>query len=92
MRESLAEVRSDAPRALDGSVQRPRLAHRLAPAPETLVGLVVAPSGYGKTVFLRQWAQADDRPCHWLQLRAQDRAPVRLLEAITNALGDRRCC
>lgn len=68
-------------------VPRPRLAQRLKPSEETLIGLVVAPSGYGKTTLLRQWAGRDPRPCAWIDVRSEHAMPVRLLEAVNRALS-----
>jgi LuxR family maltose regulon positive regulatory protein len=69
------------------TVPRPRLRQRLEPAAETRIGLVVAPSGYGKTTFLRDWSSHDPRPCLWLDLRPEHALPARLLEAVSHRLS-----
>ncbi len=83
---SLAGGLTAAPPELDSLVPRPRLTRLLGQTSRTLVGVVVAPSGYGKTTFLQQWAHDDHRACAWLALRREDAAPVRLLDAITKRL------
>ena len=86
MNASLAEGRATPHADLDGLVPRPRLASAFDQAGGTCIGVVVAPSGYGKTTFLQQWAQDDPRPCAWLALRPEHATPVRLLDAITSRM------
>ena len=65
---------------------RPRLWRALDATPATLVAVVVAPSGYGKTTFLAQWARQDPRPHARLALGPEHAAPLRLLDAIERHL------
>ncbi|MBB4664777.1 LuxR C-terminal-related transcriptional regulator [Conexibacter arvalis] len=66
------------------TVPRRDLAQRLAETSRTVIGLVVAPSGYGKTAFLRQWARSDPRPVAWVTVRPGQDAP----DAIAGRLAD----
>ena len=44
--------------------------------------LVAAPAGYGKTTFLAQWEDADERPFAWISLDERYDDPVLLLGSI----------
>ena len=46
----------------------------------------MAPTGYGKTTLLAQWAAKDRRPFAWLTLDDRDNDPAVLLTSITAAL------
>ncbi|HTN99712.1 MAG TPA: AAA family ATPase, partial [Microthrixaceae bacterium] len=47
---------------------------------------IVAPSGYGKTSALRQWADRADLPVAWLTLTEFDNDPMRLYRGFVSAL------
>ena len=47
---------------------------------------VMAPTGYGKTTLLAQWAAKDRRPFAWLTLDERDNDPTVLLTSIAAAL------
>jgi LuxR family maltose regulon positive regulatory protein len=47
----------------------------------------VAPSGYGKTTLLSQWAARDGRPFAWVSLDHRDNDPVVLLTYVAEALN-----
>jgi LuxR family transcriptional regulator, maltose regulon positive regulatory protein len=47
---------------------------------------VVAPTGYGKTTLLAQWAAKDRRPFAWVTLDEEDNDPTVLLTSIAAAL------
>ena len=49
--------------------------------------LVCAPAGYGKSIALTEWVEADPRPSAWLQLDAADNDPVVLLGYLALALA-----
>ncbi len=73
--------------ALDGpSVARQRLIRRLDEA-RTPVVLLNAPSGYGKSVLLSQWAEQGSRPFTWLVLGEEHNDPAMLVASIIEALG-----
>ena len=67
-------------------VQRDRLLRRLLDARDVPVALLVAPTGYGKTTLLSQWAERDGRPFAWVTLDPADNDPRNLLSAIALAL------
>lgn len=69
-------------------VPRERLVRRLLAARDVPTALLVAPTGYGKTTVMSQWAERDDRPFAWVTLDASDNDPMNLLAAITLALDD----
>jgi len=71
-------------------VERRALLRALARAGEPLV-LMCSPAGTGKTTALRQWTEADARPCAWVQLDEADADPVVLLTYLTRALGAVTC-
>ncbi|UGS37791.1 LuxR C-terminal-related transcriptional regulator [Capillimicrobium parvum] len=87
MAASTAEHRASHDEILDGFVARPRLVRTFDETRGTVIGTVVAPSGYGKTTFLRQWAHDDPRPVAWLTLRREHTARPRLLDAIAGHLA-----
>src|SRR5262249_37293765 len=55
----LATSTSSRPPAQPGTVSRPSLIERLAQADSPPIVSVVAPSGFGKTTLLSQWAEHD---------------------------------
>ena len=58
--------RLQASRLREGVVPRPALVATLEQSSEQQVVLVSAPSGYGKTTLLKQWADSDQRPFAWM--------------------------
>ena len=50
--------------------------------------LVAAPAGYGKTTFLAQWEDADERPFAWITLDERYDDPVLLLGSIAAAVDE----
>jgi LuxR family maltose regulon positive regulatory protein len=52
----------------EGLISRPRLVRRLIASRDVPLVLLVAPSGYGKTTLLREWALEDGRPFVWLDV------------------------
>ncbi len=50
--------------------------------------LVAAPAGYGKTTFLAQWENADERPFAWITLDERYDDPVLLLGSIAAAIDE----
>lgn len=66
-------------------LDRDRLMRRLAD-PRTSLTVLAAPAGYGKSMLLRQWQAADDRPFAWVSVdRRHDQAPM-LIGAIAAEL------
>jgi LuxR family transcriptional regulator, maltose regulon positive regulatory protein len=72
--------------ALGTFVERPRLLERLGRNASEVV-LLEAPTGYGKTVLLAQWAAADPRPFEWITLTPDHDDPAALVAAVLEALG-----
>ncbi len=66
-------------------VARPRLLAKLGESRAPLV-LLVAPSGYGKSVLVGQWEEASPRPFASLLLGPEHNDPVLLVASILNAL------
>ncbi len=50
--------------------------------------LVAAPAGYGKTTFLAQWEDADERPFAWISLDERYDDPLLLLGSIAAAVDE----
>jgi LuxR family transcriptional regulator, maltose regulon positive regulatory protein len=71
--------------SLAGLVERSRLLELLDRSTVPLV-LLTAPSGYGKSVLLAQWAARDPRPFASLTLGEVHNDPVLLLEWVFDAL------
>jgi len=69
-----------------GTVRRPLLIERLAHADLPPIVSVVAPSGFGKTTLLSQWAEHDGRPFAWVPVEEADNDPKVLLGRIAQAL------
>src|SRR4051794_5076544 len=70
-----------------GQVRRERLLQRLAALPDSAaLVLVVAPSGYGKTTVLSQWAAQGAGSFAWASLREKDNDPVHLVGHLVEAL------
>ncbi len=66
-------------------VERPRLLDKLEQSTASLL-LLNAPTGYGKSVLLAQWAARDPRPFFSLTLRDAHNDPVMLLDELVDEL------
>jgi LuxR family maltose regulon positive regulatory protein len=86
MAASRVDPRIAAPEVRWGAVPRPRLLPAFGGTPATRLVVLVAPSGYGKTTLLEQWAQRDRRPQVRLVLGPETAAPLALLDAISRRL------
>jgi LuxR family transcriptional regulator, maltose regulon positive regulatory protein len=69
-----------------GTVPRRSLIDRLAKDDVRPVVSVVAPSGYGKTTLLSQWAGLDRQSFAWVSLDDRDNDPKVLLSYVAEAL------
>lgn len=67
-------------------VSRERLRQRLAEDTGRVI-VLAAPSGYGKSVLLRQWTRVDPRPAFTILLGPQHNDPTVLVEEIVARLG-----
>ena len=74
------------PPASPGMVARSSLVDRLAREGSAPIVSVVAPSGYGKTTLLAQWAERDSRAFAWMSLDERDNDPKVLLSYVAAAL------
>jgi LuxR family maltose regulon positive regulatory protein len=83
-------IRSSGPgtpsRAVPARIRRPRLVTPLCQRSEAAVVVLVAPTGYGKTTLLREWASRDPRPFAWVTLDPRDDEPMRFLSRVTHAV------
>jgi LuxR family transcriptional regulator, maltose regulon positive regulatory protein len=71
--------------SLGSLVERPRLVDRLEASAAPLV-LLNAPTGYGKSILLAQWAARDPRPFASITLGDAHNDPVVLVEWVAEAL------
>ena len=76
------------PRAAGPRVQRAALLRRLESAGEPLV-LLVAPSGFGKTSLLAQWATTTDAQVAWLSCDEACGEPAQFWSRLTACLAAR---
>jgi LuxR family maltose regulon positive regulatory protein len=74
------------PVARPGIVPRSPLVGRLAADGSPPVVAVVAPSGYGKTTLLAQWAELDGQAFAWVSVDDRDNDPKVLLSYVAAAL------
>lgn len=83
---STPTVRFRPPKPQPGSLGRARVVDAIDAALESrAVGIVSAPSGYGKTTAVAEWA-AGEIGLSWLLLNALDADPVRASRAVIDAL------
>ena len=76
------------PRPTKARVQRAGLLPRLESASEPLV-LLVAPSGFGKTSLLAQWATTTDAQVAWLSCEESDGEPAQFWSRLISCLAAR---
>ena len=76
------------PRSAGSRVRRAALLRRLESAGEPLV-LLVAPSGFGKTSLLAQWATITGAQVAWLSCDESDGDPARFWSRLTASLAAR---
>lgn len=80
------ELKTATPELRPGLVVRSELLARLESSSFPVVALV-APSGYGKTTLLAQFAARTDRPIAWLNLDEGDGDPKGLISWLSRALA-----
>ena len=76
------------PRSPGNRVRRAVLLRRLESAAEPLV-LLVAPSGFGKTSLLAEWATTTDTQVAWLSCDESDGDPTQFWSRLTSCLAAR---
>jgi LuxR family transcriptional regulator, maltose regulon positive regulatory protein len=69
-----------------GTVRRSQLIEWLARGDSRPIVSVVAPSGYGKTTLLSQWARLNGQPFAWVSVDEGDNDPKVLLTYVAEAL------
>ena len=69
-----------------GTVRRSLLIERLARGDSRPIVSIVAPSGYGKTTVLSQWAERKGRAFAWVSVDETDNDPKVLLRYVAEAL------
>jgi len=74
------------PAARPGTIPRSPLLGRLAADGSPPIVSVAAPSGYGKTTLLAQWAELDGQAFAWVSLDDRDNDPKVLLSYVAAAL------
>jgi len=74
------------PAARPGIVSRSPLVRRLAAGSSPSIVSVVAPSGYGKTTLLAQWAELGGQEFAWVSADERDNDPKVLLSYVAAAL------
>jgi LuxR family transcriptional regulator, maltose regulon positive regulatory protein len=68
-------------------VPRRRLVRRLIASRRAPLVLLAAPTGYGKTCLLAEWAEVDERPFAWVTLESSDNDVEQMVASIVHALG-----
>lgn len=84
LRDLILEVKTTGPDFDPGFVHRADLIDSVRSGPSRLV-TVTAPAGYGKTSFLAEWRQREDRATGWLTLSSDDDDPAALMRLLTRA-------
>jgi LuxR family maltose regulon positive regulatory protein len=88
--QALLTTKLRAPRVRPNLVARPRLRDVLAAGEGSVLTLVSAPAGFGKTTLLGEWfsdhSEGGERSVAWLSLDETDNDPVRFLTYLVSAL------
>jgi LuxR family transcriptional regulator, maltose regulon positive regulatory protein len=80
------DLRSVIPKKLRYELERPRLLSQLEAAGDSQLIALIAPSGYGKTTLLAQFARMDLGRAVWLELSEDHADPVVLAHSLVGAL------
>jgi LuxR family transcriptional regulator, maltose regulon positive regulatory protein len=80
----LLDAKFAVPRPRPGAVSRAELIETARSSGCHVVG-VMAPAGYGKSMFLAEWARAEDRRVAWVSLDRFDDDPAILLASLAAA-------
>lgn len=75
------------PRLGKGIIDRNRLLLKMESFKETKATFVVAPAGYGKTVFINQFVNEVKVPVVWYQLDSFDNDPVQFFKYLVSGLS-----
>src|SRR3954453_9521287 len=82
----LLDAKLSVPERRPGSVSRAGLITKARGRACRVVG-VTAPAGYGKSTFLAEWAEMEDRPVGWVSLDRFDDDPAALLQVLSYAFA-----
>src|SRR3954467_14295406 len=82
----LLDAKLSVPERRAGSVSRAGLIETARGRGCRVVG-VTAPAGYGKSTFLAEWAEVEERPVGWVSLDRLDDDPGALLQILAFAYG-----
>ena len=80
------DVQLTVPDLRPGMVPRPGLVARLTAADAPPVVVVSAPTGYGKTTLLAEWAASDPRPFAWVSVTPTENSALVLVSYVARAL------
>src|SRR5204863_2105749 len=83
---ALSESKLRPPAGRSGIVARPELVGRLSSVATPAVISVVAPTGYGKSTLLAQWAESWQPRVAWVSADQRDNDPAVLLTYLATAL------
>ncbi len=83
---TLTARRNERPAGPRHPIERPELLRRLAACGGPPIVTVVAPPGYGKTVTIRLWDDADPRPFAWVRVDQLDDNPAHLARHLAAGL------
>lgn len=83
---TLLDAKIRAPHVAEGMVSRQSLVETARSTTCRIVG-VTAPAGYGKSTFLAQWAEVEERPFGWVSLDRLDNDPAVLLGLLSAAFA-----
>lgn len=78
------------PRLRPGIVPRPRVVERLDDTPDSLLTVVQAPAGSGKTTLVAQWLAGAAHDGAWVSLDADDNDPARFWSYAVAAIAEAR--
>ena len=82
----LIEAKLAAPGTREGMVDRPRLWTGPTDVVDSVLTLVAAPAGYGKTTAARAWCASQDAALAWVTLDTDDNDPTRLWRYVASAV------
>jgi LuxR family maltose regulon positive regulatory protein len=83
--DPLADARVSVPARRAAAVRKDGLISVVAARRPALV-VVTAPAGYGKTTFLTEWAERDERKVAWVSLDRGDNIPEAFLGTVARAI------
>jgi LuxR family transcriptional regulator, maltose regulon positive regulatory protein len=82
--QPLLDAKFSAPESRPDTVSRAKLIGAARSSDRRVIA-VTAPAGYGKSTFLAQWAQTEDRRVAWVSLDRFDDDPAVLLASLASA-------